>query len=62
MGVSPRGVSVFSQLDMSSELDGRGHPSHIILSQLQHAFVQTQKTDSRFFTEVRFHVSNQTAP
>lgn len=33
-------------------VDGRGGHAHTTLSQLQHAFVQTQKLDSRFLTEV----------
>lgn len=42
------------------EADGRGFSSHTILSQLQHAFVQTQKSDSRFQREVRLwcHLTN----
>ena len=58
-GVSHRGVSVFGQSERRREACGRSSSSHSTLSQLQHAFVQTQKSDSRSFTEVRSHVTHQ---
>lgn len=58
-GVSLRGVSVLGQSERRREACGRGSSSHSTLSQLQHAFVQTQKSDCRSFTEVHSHVTHQ---
>lgn len=58
-GVSLRGVSVLGQSERRREACGRDSSSHSTLSQLQHAFVQTQKSDCRSFTEVHSHVTHQ---
>lgn len=54
VGVSFRGVSVFSQSNVRREVGGRGRSSHTTLSQLQHAFVQTQKSDRRVLQRCTF--------